>query len=381
MNDIQVFLRDKNFNIVGEVSEFDQFEATLTFNKIGKFVLNYSYDKSFLTSDQIELLSYMKPYNGVVVKRNGVIIFSGPILRRRDGWLSGKRSIELSGADDIWELSTRVCLPVVDGSAFSGSSHDVRSGVCETILYEYVNYNLGALATFPRRRTGLKLGIDLERGDVITGRARFCGLLDLLQAIALAGGGLRFDVMQSGAGIVFQVYEPDDKTVSVVFGSDLGNLSSTALLEDMPTGNYVYVGGQGDLTARAFVERLDSHSIQDYGRIEFFTDQRNEPTVSNLAIWGDADLQKNGAGITIEAKAIETEYPVWGVDYGLGDLVTVIVDGITYIESVRSVNLRISQQTTTVQPIIGTVTAKTSGLGLTSKLDEMNSRIKTLETE
>lgn len=381
-----VYLRDKEFNLVGEVSHYDQFEATVGFNVLGRFVLNYSYDERHLTSDAAALIDAMQPGGGVVVKREGAVIFSGPILRRRESWAAGKRALEISGTDDNWVISTRLCLPVVDGSPFSSASHDVRVGAAETIMVEYVDYNMGPSAMSARQVAGLTIGADLGRGGIVTARARFCSLLEMLQAIALAGGGLGFKMAQTtGAGVnpalTFTVYEQDDKTSTVRFGTELGNLSSWGLLEDVPSGNVVYVGGQGELTARAFVERLDQQSMMDYGRIEFFKDQRNEANAAQLAVWGDAELQAAGAGITIEAKAVETDYPVWGVDYDLGDIVTVIVDGMRYTETIRSVTIKMTQQTVSVQPIIGSVTAKTSGLGFSARLDEIDKKITNLETE
>jgi hypothetical protein len=381
-----VYLRDKEFNLVGEVSHYDQFEATVGFNVLGRFVLNYSYDERHLTSDAAALIDAMQPGGGVVVKREGAVIFSGPILRRRESWAAGKRALEISGTDDNWVISTRLCLPVVDGSPFSSASHDVRVGAAETIMVGYVDYNMGPSAMSARQVAGLTIGADLGRGGIVTARARFCSLLEMLQAIALAGGGLGFKMAQTtGAGVnpalTFTVYEQDDKTSTVRFGTELGNLSSWGLLEDVPSGNVVYVGGQGELTARAFVERLDQQSMMDYGRIEFFKDQRNEANAAQLAVWGDAELQAAGAGITIEAKAVETDYPVWGVDYDLGDIVTVIVDGMRYTETIRSVTIKMTQQTVSVQPIIGSVTAKTSGLGFSARLDEIDKKITNLETE
>jgi microcystin-dependent protein len=194
----------------------------------------------------------------------------------------------------------------------------------------------------------------------VIGSARWETMLYLLQELALAAGGLRFHVLQSDASsslITFSITMPEDRTGQVVVARERGNLGEWTRTQIRPQVTYGYVLGQGLGTARQVVEGGDAAASTRYGRrIEAAIDRRDTANGDELAQALATSLQDGGEQSAVDYVPIDSDTFEWGVDYDLGDRVTVVVDGEQLDEIVREVELSLGagSHDPVVKPIIST---------------------------
>lgn len=337
MEGIKLYVRNSALERVAEIDEFGSLDAVIRFNGASTWVLDCP----------IEVAAKGLTFGGgIVVERaeDDAPLFSGPLStseRKRDD--KGDQLL-VGGVDDTAWLARRLAYPVPAGPPYSTSVSDVRAGAAETVIRQYVNVNLGPGAVAARRVAGLALAADQGRGSQVTGRARFDKLLPFLQGLAVAGGDLGFKVVQAGAGLEFQVYVPQDRRESAVFSPELGNLSSYSYSLEGADANYFIAGGTGEGTARTFVERGDSESIVTFGRIEDFLDHRNTAVVDELQQEITDEIAKRAEKVGLSLAPIDTDSVAFGRDWGLGDRVSVDIDGERIEDVVREVHLKLTSQ-------------------------------------
>lgn len=272
-------------------------------------------------------------------------------------------------ASGALSAATLLNLYQVGFSRFASSAYDARTGAAETLLHGYVNDNCVATTLDPIGRSrvipGLTLAADGGRGSSVSGNARYDALVNkdgtgLLQQLALSSSPpLGFTVTQSGTSLVFSVYVPNDKTGSIIFSQELGNVADFTYGVDAPDidsgGNVAVVAGGGQGTLRTITLRADGTGIVNWGRIETFIDARDTSDPSTLAQRGDAALAQTSETTSFGAVLAPTESMVYGRDFGLGDTVTVVVDGVAFTDIVREADIALTPDgAETVTPAIGT---------------------------
>lgn len=365
----RVLVRDSGFNRVGEISTFEKLEMALRFNAPGTWRLEMAKaapidaQGNWQTlagpiagtpdTDVATLLS--QPGAGIIVERNGVVLMSGPVRKLERVWSETQDNLVAWGPDDMAVLADRIVLPVPGGSApYSGSAYDVRTGIAETIIRQYVDVNAGPSARSDRAVPGLTLAVDGGHGTTITGRGRFQQLLELVRQLAYDGGDLGFRVVQSGTTRQFAVYQPTDRTATVVFSRELDNLSGVEYSLSSAEANYVTVGGGGTGTGRSVQEGQDSASVVRWGRIETFLDRRDTTVVGELNQAITDELAARAQRSELKLSPIDTDAIAFMTDYQLGDKVTVVVDGVALADLVRQVNIVLTAtDSEQVAPVVG----------------------------
>lgn len=381
-----VYLRDSDLTRIGEI-KFTELQLRLVFAGISKWAIQLPAD-----DDIVADIGYG---NGVIVQRNGKIILSGPIDRIEQEWSPNTNSIKISGSDDTILLQDRWASPVVTGPPYTSAAYDVRTGIASTIMRDYVNYNVGPGATVARQKSGLILNvIDPVIGGTITGRARFDNLLVFLQSLALSAGDLGFNIIQSSTSnqLIFNVYQPVNRTSGVIFSPRLGNLRGFNYSTQAAEANYVAVGGGGEGTARTFYEQGDSASITLLDRrIEQFVDRRDTTVTGELTQTAVKELASKGTTYSLSITPIDTESLSFGRDYNLGDKVTVVASvakpgqtvppSITIQDIVREINITVNYDSgEVIVPAIGTTESGRSSIAsLFSRINKTVSRISNLE--
>jgi hypothetical protein len=361
----RLLIRDRTGALVGEVSLFTTLTYSVRFNAVGAFTLTMPADAA-----DADLLDFGC---GLVVERDGQIVFSGPVTRREKALptdTGGPGTLTVGGPDDLTVLADRLALPVPLGPPFTSPTRDVRSGKAETVIYGYVDANAGPGARPDRRVPGLTLASDQGRGATVTGSARFDNLLELCAKLALAGGELGLRVVQQGVGLQFQVYDPADRSASVILGREAGSLLGYTYGAERPEANAV-IGGSGDEGAeRTFVERADTDAIALYGtRVESFlhapaaTATLEDSVVDPVAELTQAvatELAGKVAKTTLNATPFDGGPLRYGRDYSLGDKVTCVIDGVPIADLVREVQVTLGASGEQVAPVIGTPNASTA---------------------
>lgn len=400
-----LYVRDQYFNRVAEIENYQSLTLKPQFNLVGTWTLT-------LPTNSSAAFELIKPKTGIIVVRDGVTIFSGPVMQKERKWSTAEDMLTINGYDDNVVLQHYIALPTQIGPPYA-VDYDVRTGPAESVMKQYIDVNIGSGAQ-SNRKQNITTETDQGRGSTVKGNARFNTLLDLCGTLALAGGGLGFRVVQNGNAMQFQVYQPTDKTTSVIFSPLLGNLIDFDYTETAPQANYVIAGGTGQGADRTTVESGDSTSIATYGRIEEFLDQRDttDPTQLQQAIIAELSQKANQTNLSMTA--MDTDGMAFVRDYNLGDKVTVIltqpetiteIDEFTYFISlyqtgsisveklkefqvvstvitdvIREITITIDQKGETINPVIGSPDSTVRpGLNIFSKIKQINKRLINLE--
>lgn len=355
----KLYVRDAYLNRVAEIDDYQSLTLMMKYNDVSKWVLT-------LPTNSIAAREILKYQAGIVVVRDGITIFSGPVAVRSRTWNEEGDTLQVEGYDDTVWLERRVGYanpsehPSGANNTFfpffplrfpstEPTVYDIRKGKAETIMKEFVYYNFGPGALPERRVSGLTVQEDLKRGKTVTGKGRFQPVLDMQKSLALSGGDLGFRVVQVGKSLEFQVYDPTDKTQTAIFSPLLNNLKGFEYsIEDSET-NYVIVGGDGEGKSRLFIEG-GSSSIAKYGRFESFLDKGDSADVEELQQAIDEELAEKAEKMSLSIYPIDTEQLAFGRDYGLGDKVSIVITQPNELITYEDIHYFISEyQTITVQ--------------------------------
>ena len=275
IDDLTVEVRNKSLERVGQLSGADLVgaEFILRHNEVGSWKVNLH-----ATSDMADLLR--TPGYGLIVTGPDGVIMSGPMLsasleQTQD---DAEGSWTITGVDDSVILAERLAYPdpaVADVTAQT-EAYDVRNDAVETVLKEYVTENL-VTGPATRQVDNLTVATDLGRGSTVYGSARFDKMQEFFYGLAQTGG-VGYSIQQQGASLVFDVYEPVDRSGLIRFDIDNGRLTSADYAYSAPSVTRAIVGGAGEQEERLFFEGTLTQSTDAetvWGRrIESFVDSR-----------------------------------------------------------------------------------------------------------
>lgn len=366
-SDLQLWMRDETLARVGEVNDFDKFDAALRFNDASSWVLELPEDSP------VRAAMKRDGRTGIIAAVDGEIVLSGPVVKEIRDQTTSSDTAAFAGVDDTHVLARFLALP--SEPPFTSAAYDTRTAPAETVMHGYVEANLIAGA-FARVYDGLSLAPDLGRGSSITENARFPQLMELLRSAAIKGGGLGFRVVQGDSGIEFGVYQPTDRTADFTFSIEIGTLDGFHYEGGIPEVNYIYGAGSGEGTSRLIVEGGDSASIAEFGRYEMFRDRRDTAIADEIQQTIAEELISGAAKASYELTLSDALR--FGTDYGLGDLVKVVAEEIELTEVIREVTLSASAEGLKVTPLVGSAEASTK-LDIFRERRQMKQRISQLE--
>jgi hypothetical protein len=343
VDDLSVEVRNKSLERVGQLSGTDLVgaEFILRHNDVGSWKV-----KLHSSSAMADLLR--TPGFGLIVTGPNGVILSGPTLsaqlQQTEEDPQGTWVIE--GTDDTVILAERLLYPdpaEADVSAQT-TSHDRRTGPAETILKEYVDANLIS-GPVVRRVANLTLGTDDGRGATVVGSARFDNAQEMFFDLAQTGG-IGFSIEQQGTSLVFDVYEPVDRSALVRFDIDNGRLSSADYSYSAPSITRAIVGGAGEQVERLFYEGTLTQSTDAellWGRrIESFVDARSTQDSAEFEQEAtEALIDEGKTRVALTVTPTDNTTMLFGSEWGLGDTITVTVREIVATAVVYTVALSI----------------------------------------
>jgi hypothetical protein len=323
MTQYEIFIQNENKQSIAQLESFSSFSCIRRFNLAGTWVIAGSTDS----------LAGLTKKMGILVRRNGQDFFSGVVSEFED-----KSGLEMSvnGFSDEDLLVGALAYPIPSGAPYT-VDYDVRSGVAETVMKQFVNLNVGPGAIPSRKIPGLLIETDSGRGTTVTGRARFDILLDLLNSLATQGK-VGYRVLNSE----FQVYKPQDKSGWIVFSKELGTLGSYVYKEKRGKANYVIAGGSGTGSSRTFIEVANSQSVIGWGRREKFIDKSNTSSAAELVAAATEEIETNGDEVSLTFQPLETSAMRPIDDYDVGDFVSGVIREETIIQQVREIKTTLS---------------------------------------
>lgn len=316
MSQYDVYLRSESGERIGQLESFTNLTFIRRFNEAGTWSL-------VSTPEQ---LAGLTKRGGIEVFRDGKPHFSGIVRKFID---EDGLTMTVNGKNDLVYLENELAYPVPSGAPYI-LDYDVRSGVAETVIKQYVDLNIGPTAVPARQIAGLTIETDYGRGLTVTGRARFDKLMDLIDSLAVQGRiGFRIQ------NLIFEVYVPEDKTGTIIFSKNLGTLGKYTFSVEAGKANYLVCGGSGEGSARTFVEGCDSDSIVQWGRAESFLDKGNTSAVEELNGAITEELAKQGEKLTLNFTPVITENMKPVDDYDVGDWVTAVINNVTTYQQIR----------------------------------------------
>jgi hypothetical protein len=196
-----------------------------------------------------------------------------------------------------------------------------------------------------RRIPNLTLAADTGLGSAVLGKARFDVLGPYLTKIA-AIDGLGFNIRQIDDELVFTVYQPNDLSDTIRLDVENNRLASSEFTYAAPNATRAIVAGQGQGVDREIVEVTTTDATTAEGewsrRIEIFKDQRDSDDPALLEQSGLEILAENGKTLNaISVKPADNGLMRYGLDWNLGDLVSVVAGSQSVTAIVSEVGLSI----------------------------------------
>ena len=233
------------------------------------------------------------------------------------------------GAEAVFSL--RICMY---GTATSTGYH-VQNAAGETALRAFVDKECISAADTNRNITGLTLAAPGTRGTTVDYSARFNILSDVLTDICKAAG-LSCGLVWSGSGLnfVFTVYEGADVSASVVISPEFGNVATFQYLNSvLEMKNLLYVGGTGTDASRAVREVYDTTEPTGWARREQFVEASDCADNAALDAKGAEVLATVGEETALEVSYLQSNTFIYGVDFDLGDIITVVFPDVAIVVS------------------------------------------------
>jgi hypothetical protein len=344
----RIFARDVANARQYEVRAYTKLDARLTMNAPGAWTLEYPHEAG--------LASVLDFRGGIVLTRDGETVFSGGEIRHRERRVEYGTFDEwrVGGPDDTGRLARNIVLPHAGPGPYTLAAYATKSGPAENIMRAYVRETVGETAYSTQQQrsiNGFSSGVDGGIGRTVEASPRFDTLMEVLQDVAERGGldddnPLYFRVLQDSANpsvLNFLVTVPVDRSREVVFARDRKNLLGYVEKEQAPGANYVIVGGKGELEQQVTVEWGETSSINRYGWTEGYLNKTNLDASTDLNDVAVAELIKSRPRSAVEITAIDTDAIQAFRDYGVGDRVTVILDGSARTGIIRELSVSITR--------------------------------------
>ncbi|WP_031513713.1 siphovirus ReqiPepy6 Gp37-like family protein [Streptomyces sp. NRRL F-5123] len=381
LSDITVEVRDKSLTRRGLIRP-EELSMTLTdnFNNIGSWSLTLAAENPL--ADVLR-----QPGAGIIVTGPTDVLMSGPMVKAEFAATQDDPggSISFDGVSDTVILADTLAFP--DPTNPDGDSqtlaHDVRQGKAEDVMHAFVMANIGPTAPAERRKTALIDSPSQHRGPDVTKSARFPVLGNLLAETALLGS-LGFRVIQRGTNLVFETYAITDRTNLIRLDVANGTLSGQRVAISPPGVTRAIVAGQGQMTDRQFLEVDTDESIAAEAawgrRIESFIDQRQTADWTELQQAGDQAMADSGfTAVNVQVVPMEDGAMRYGIDWGLGDKVTVIVEGQELTSNATGVVMKADADGFKVGVLLGDPSGFDANAALSKRVTNTETRVSQLE--
>ena len=368
------------------IEKYSKFTATLRFNEVGKWSLSGS---------GIELCP-LAENGGIIVYRDGIPFISGFVTKideEFDETFEDATVInwEASGLDDNGLLTRRIIIPDPVNLNMTAEAYQTIQNYGGNAILDFIATQAGQQAHADRKISNLDVGNDLNVGSVKTYKARLDNLWEFIIGIA-ENQTLGVRVIWDGVSGSYeaQVYSPEDKSSTIIFSRELGNLKKWKRTREAPKANALWVAGQGELTDRMFSYKQDATSISKWGRYEGFKDQRQiskeqDPDDSRTP---QEILDEAAAGFlseNLETEGYELELApldrlVYRTDWELGDIVQVRIGTDSYNALIEEVKIEYADMTEKIIPCVGTIDRGTISKTYQT-IQSLSDRVTTLEKD
>lgn len=383
VSDLVVEVRNAALQRVGQITPdyLAGFTAVLRDKQIGSWSIT-------LPTDAPMAYELVQPGAGIIVTTEQGTLLSGPTISvvTEQSTSDPEGTYAISGVTDLVVLDERLAYPTPTTADVTAQTtpNDIRTGNAETVVKAYVNANAGPSAPIARRVGGLTIETNANRGGTVNGTARFDNLLELIKGLADVGE-ISFNVEQVGNGLQFQVSEATDRSGYIRFDVYNHKLTRTEYAFSAPIATRAIVGGAGEGATRTFLERTSAESLDAedvWGRrIESFVDSSNTLTEAGLQAAADEMLVKDGkTQVTASITPSDDQTMLYGIDWNLGDKVTVVIGDLELVAVVTEVGILISPDGVRIGATVGEPKTLDYETQILSRQANQAARISKLET-
>lgn len=382
IEDLTVEVRNSSLERVGQITAdyLAGFTAVLRNNAVGSWSITLPVGHRMAGALTL-------PGAGIVVTTAQGTLVSGPttsvILNQSTNDPQGAYSI--TGVDDSVILQDKLAYPKPSTSdvTLQTNAYDVRTGNAEDVIKQYVDANIGPSAPSSRKVEGLTVQTSAGLGGTVDGSARFISIQELLVGLADVGE-VSFSVEQVSDGLVFSVSEPVDRSGYIRLDLQNGRLTRTEYVYAQPLTTRTIVGGSGDNANRVFLEQSNADSLSAEAlwgrRIERFVDARGTDVNDELQAAGNEVLAKDGkTQISATVMPSDDQTMLYGVDWNLGDKVSVVIGDIQLVSVVTEVGILISPDGVRIGATIGEPRTKDYESQIIIRQNDSTLRISKLE--
>lgn len=306
---------DKNFNLLGEIDDYESLIFIRRFFKVGEFELRINVNKSHtekLIENNLIVLGDSLNKVGIIMHRENTydemgeptdtLLIKGPTLKGL--------------------CNRRLIVPPVN------KAYESCEGSQEAIMKYFVDRNMVNPDDLGRKIENVIIAENLDRGQQDKWRSRFEVLADKLTEIG-EYSNLGWDIIldYENQKFVFDVLEGRDLTADqeilppVIFSIEFNNITNRYFVESILNhSNVGYAGGQGEKEDRLIQQIGD---ITGFERIETFLDCSNAEDVTELLVEGNRRLKELDKIINFEVNILPYGSFNYEKDYDLGDIVTI----------------------------------------------------------
>ena len=260
-------------------------------------------------------------------------------------------------------------------------SHYTAKGPAAEVIFQLVRTHVaqGARDEF---RTPLRVSSTWsdEPGGVVSVKTRFKPLLEEVQTAAKTGGITFSTSMDRDGTIRFQQSVPEDRSRYIRLSEDNDALGQWSMERSRPEVTKVLVAGQGEGDARTL--KLVEGNANDWGTNRIvFQDRRDTDELDDLVEAGEETLADGAETASISVDLVDTPNMRFGVDFHIGDLVTVqLANGATIVDGVQEVELAYSSTGRDGTLTVGPTGEDHEGDKLVKLVKDLRKRIMALET-
>ena len=218
-------------------------------------------------------------------------------------------------------------------------------------------------------------------GATVAVSSRFANLAEEVEGLCRAGGVRLLGEFTEGRPKI-TASAPTDKTASVRFSTQLGNVRSWRTVKGAPRATRVAVAGAGEGEARIIRERANTAVEASWGRrVETFRDARDVDAAETATLdqRGDELLadQAQTAGFSVDV--IDTPGMAFGSGYLVGDKVAVNIRGAVVDDFIAEVEIRADKNGTQIQPIVASAQLADSEPDIYARVSRVQNAINGLE--
>jgi len=312
MNNVSIRIISADFQLLGEIDDYESLQFIRRFYEIGEFELHINLDKN--NTDKLEEGNLILLGN----KLNKVGIIMHAEIEDDD---NGSTTLIIKGPTLKGIMSRRLIVPPV------GLGYDSQTGSKETILKTFVNNNVVNPIDPKRKIPQVIIAADQQRGSQDAWRSKFEVLSDKLTEIGeytQIGWDVALDITNNtwvfDIAIGKNLVARQDILPPVIFSTEFDNIKNPYYTSSqLDCYNVGYAGGQGEEENR-LIQQIGEQT--GFDRRETFLDCSQATDVTELVQQGKQQLDKLKDIRTFEFEIIPNGSFLYEEDYDLGDYVT-----------------------------------------------------------